>query len=134
VIVYSEKITSRLQYITDFIGKEIIGKSFELTDDVNVFKNYIGPKVNYSGSRINNEELIINNCPLLFEDSIKEQNISCFEHNGFKAFFKTTGDYPFDIFATSFYLLSLYKEYLSHKKIYMVAMLTKIHLHLKKVS
>jgi hypothetical protein len=54
--------------------------------------------------------------PLHFEDSIKEQNISCFEHNGFKEFFKTTGDYPFDIFAASFYLLVRYEEYLSHKK------------------
>ncbi|HEY5773642.1 MAG TPA: hypothetical protein VIS75_13480, partial [Chitinophagaceae bacterium] len=73
MIVYSEKITSRLQYITDFIGKEITGKPFELTDDVDVFKNYNGPKINYSNSRINNEELIINNCPLLFETTIKEQ-------------------------------------------------------------
>ena len=116
MIVYSEKITPRLRYITDFIGKEIMGKAFELTDDAEVFKNCSGAKINYSNRRINNEELVINNCSLLFEDSIKEQNISCFEHNSFKAFFKTTGDYPFDIFAASFYLLSRYEEYLPHKK------------------
>ena len=116
VIVYSEKITPRLQYITDFIGKEITGNSFELTDDVDVFKNYSGPKINYSGNRINNEQLIINNCPLLFETTIKELNIECFEVKNFKAFFKTTGDYPFDIFAASFYLLSRYEEYLPHKQ------------------
>jgi hypothetical protein len=116
MLVYSLQITSRLKYITGFIGKEITGKPFELTDDVEVFKNYNGPKINYSGSRINNEELIINNCPLLFETTIKVQNIECFEINSFKAFFKTTGDYPFDIFAASFYLLSRYEEYLPHKK------------------
>jgi hypothetical protein len=116
VIVYSEKITPRLRYITDFIGKEIMGKAFELTNDIEVFKNYDGAKINYSNTRINNEELIINNSDLLFETNIKKQNISCFELNGFKAFYKTTGDYPFDIFAASFYLLSRYEEYLPHKK------------------
>lgn len=116
MIVYLNKITPRLQYITGFIGKEITGKPFELTHDIEVFKNYNGPKINYSSSRISNEEIIINNCPLLFEKTIKEQNIECFEINNFKAFFKTAGDYPFDIFAASFYLLSRYEEYLSHKK------------------
>jgi hypothetical protein len=124
VIVYTNKITPRLQYITDFIGKEIIGEPFKLTSDNFYFNDYTGPKINYSDTKINNvehpvsfgKELKIINCSLLFEDSIKEQNISCFEVNGFKAFFKTEGDYPFDIFAATFYLLSRYEEYLPHKK------------------
>ena len=116
MIVYTNKITPRLQYITDFIGKEIIGEPFQLTADNFYFNDYTGPKINYSDAKINNEELIINNCSLLFENSIKEQNISCFEANEFKAFFKTEGDYPFDIFAATFYLLSRYEEYLPHKK------------------
>jgi hypothetical protein len=53
---------------------------------------------------------------LLFETGIKEQPIDAFEVNGHKAFFKTGGDLPFDIFAASFYLLSRYEEYLSHTK------------------
>ncbi|MEI2740554.1 MAG: polysaccharide deacetylase family protein [Chitinophagaceae bacterium] len=36
--------------------------------------------------------------------------------NDQKAFFKTGGDFPFDIFAASFYLLSRYEEYLPHQK------------------
>ena len=116
MIIYAEKITPRLQYITDFIGKMIIGKSFELTNDLSTFQNYDGPKINYSVRKINIEELIINNCSLLFEPFIQEQNISCFDISGFKAFFKTTGDYPFDIFAASFYLLGRYEEYLPHQK------------------
>jgi hypothetical protein len=123
VIVYTNKITPRLQYITDFIGKEIIGKPLQLTSDSFYFNDYTGPKINYSNTGINTErkgsfgeELRINNCSLLSEDLIKEQNVSCFEVNGFKAFFKTEGDYPFDIFAAAFYLLSRYEEYLPHQK------------------
>ena len=116
MIVYANKITPRLQYILDFIGKQVTGEGFQLTTDSFVFSDYAGPKLNYSGTRINNEELRINNSPLLFEDSIKEQDISCFKVNGHKAFFKTDGDYPFDIFAATFYLLSRYEEYLPHQK------------------
>ena len=116
MIVYAKKITPRLQYIADFIGKEIFGEAFQLTADSFYFNDHTGPKINYSDTKINNEELIINNCSLLFEDSIKEQSINCFEVNGFKAFFQTGGDYPFDIFAAAFYLLSRYEEYLPHQK------------------
>ena len=116
MIVYANKITPRLQYIADFIGKEITGEAFRLTADSFYFNDYTGPKINYSDAKINNEELMINNCSLLFEDSIKEQSITCFVVNGFKAFFKTEGDYPFDIFAATFYLLSRYEEYLPYQK------------------
>jgi len=116
VIVFTNTITPRLQYITDFIGYEMFDKPFELTTDIEFFTNYAGPKINYSQTKINNEELIINNCGLLLEDSIKSQAISCFEINSFKAFYRTAGDYPFDIFAASFYLLSRYEEYLPHAK------------------
>lgn len=116
MLIYSHTITPRLQYITDFIGKEICGEPFHLTTDSFYFSDYRGLKINYSHTKINNEELIINNSDLLFENSISEQNISCFDVNNFKAFFKTGGDYPFDIFAATFYLLSRYEEYLPHTK------------------
>jgi len=115
VIIFSNTITPRLQYITDFIGKEISGKPFELTSDKEVFQNYVGPKINYSKEKIP-DCFQIADCGLLAETGIRSQSIDCFEVNGNKAFFKTEGDYPFDIFAASFYLLSRYEEYLPHKK------------------
>jgi hypothetical protein len=109
VIVFTNTITPRLQYITDFIGNEIFGKPFELTTDIDFFTYYAGPKINYSHREFAN-------CPLLFENIISEQMVSCFTANNTKAFFKTTGDYPFDIFAACFYLLSRYEEWLPHTK------------------
>lgn len=116
LLLYSYTITPRLQYITDFIGRAITGEPFQLTTDNFYFNDYAGPKINYSQARITNEELQIINLELLFEKSIAEQEISVFEINDIKAFFKTGGDYPFDIFAASFYLLSRYEEYLPHQK------------------
>jgi hypothetical protein len=116
VIVFSHTITPRLQYILDFIAKETIGKSFQYVNDVEAFRQYAGPKINYSNERITESEFRIQNTELLFEKGCNEQTIECFKINGYVAFFKTEGDFPFDIFAASFYLLSRYEEYLPHKK------------------
>ena len=62
------------------------------------------------------DEIWIKPHTLLFEKNIAEQKIDCFEINSNKSFFKTEGDFPFDIFAASFYLLSRYEEYLPHQK------------------
>jgi hypothetical protein len=116
VIIYANRITPRLQYVTDFIGQEITGQPFQLTTDEFFFNAFNGPKINYGYEPISSDELLIVNYPLLFENSIKKQNISCFKLNDFPAFFKSEGDYPFDIFSAVFYLLSRYEEYLPHKK------------------
>lgn len=113
---YCEKITSRLRYVTSFAGKLLLGKEFELTSDREKFINGEGPKINYSTQRITETEFWIKNVELLFEQDIKEQTFTCFEETGYKAFFRTDGDFGFDIFAASFYLLSRYEEYLSYKK------------------
>lgn len=95
----------------------MLGTGHELTIDSEAFKNYTGAKINYSSLKIAYDEFYIQNHPLLFENSIKEQAPDCFTVNGNKAFFKTAGsDFPFDIFAATFYLLSRYEEYLPHKK------------------
>jgi hypothetical protein len=116
VIIFSNTITPRLRYISDFIGKEITGKPFDVTADEQIFRQYDGPKINYSKHKIFDSELFIQNTELLFENEIKEQAIEFFEINGYKAFFKTEGNFPFDIFAACFFLLSRYEEYLPHKK------------------
>ena len=90
---------------------------FSIIDDAIQFNNHEGMKVNYSSDPISTNEFLIRNSDLLFENSIKEQAIECFEINNYKAFFKNAeADFPFDILAASFYLLSRYEEYLPHKK------------------
>ena len=116
MLLYSSCISPRLQYITGFIGKEIFGKSFEITTDKEYYLKGDTEKINYSSERILSEEFWLKPHPLLFENKISEQSIQCFEVSGQKAFFKSEGDFSFDIFAASFYLLSRYEEYLTHRK------------------
>ena len=116
MILFANTITHRLKYICHFIGTEITGESIPITDNVLNFIDHKGPKLNYSDERITQEEIWIQPYPLLFEKNIHELQTGCFDVNGYKAFFKTNGDFPFDIFAASFYLLSRYEEYLPHQK------------------
>lgn len=117
VLIYSHISSARLQYICSFIFKEQLGLDYKLTIDSEAFKNHDGAKINYSDSKIADDDFYIPNHPLLFENDIKAQAIDCFIANGNKAFFKTTdSDFRFDILAAAFYLLSRYEEYLPHEE------------------
>ena len=116
MILFSNTITHRLRYIAGFIGHQIISEAIIVTDNRTDFIAYPGLKINYSNEEITASDFSIQPQSLLFEKGIQSKTISCFETNGYKAFFKTNGDFPFDIFAASFYLLSRYEEYLPHEK------------------
>lgn len=116
LLVYSDITSSRLQYTCDFIFKEQFGIDYKITTDSESFRNHAGAKINYSNSRME-DVYTIQSQSLLFEHDIKEQTINCVDLNNYKAFFKTSdSDFPFDIFAAIFYLLSRYEEYLPHEK------------------
>lgn len=116
LLLYSHTITPRLQYIVDFFSKELFEESIQLTTDGVYFKQFNGPKLNYSSEDFSESEFFITATSILFEDGIKPQVIECFEVNYQKAFFQTKGDFTFDILAASFYLLSRYEEYLPYEK------------------
>ena len=115
LLLYSHTNTPRLQYIIDFFNKELFDDPIRVTTNTDEYRSSQQPRINYSQQEFSDEELFIHSTPLLFEKGIKEQPVKCFEINFHKAFFETQGDFPFDIFAASFYLLSRYEEYLPHR-------------------
>jgi hypothetical protein len=113
MLFYSDQNSPRLTYILDLICNEIFNVPVILISDKDEFISYTGAKMNYSHDRLSGNEFFINHHELLFETDIREQQINRIDFLGKPAFFKTTGDYPFDIFAATFYLVSRYEEYLS---------------------
>jgi hypothetical protein len=116
LLLYSHTITPRLQYIVDFVSKELFDEPIQITSDETLFNASEQPRLNYSARDFGDKEFFIRSTSLLFETGIRSQTIECFDINFHKAFFKTSGDFPFDVFAASFYLLSRYEEYLPHEK------------------
>ena len=116
VLVFSHSITSRLQYIIDFFS-QYYGLSWKLTSDEERFRNATDTgKINYGYHRIDASEIFIHSHALLFESSVRQVKVECFEKNGYKVFFKAEGDLGFDLFAAVFFLITRYEEYLPYKK------------------
>lgn len=111
MVIYAESLTPRLQYIVSELLPEV-----QLTDSVAAFHDAPGPRINYSAKKFEAGELLVRPCGLLTETGIRKQKLQLTEWAGYKAFFPTQGDIPFDIFAASFYLISRYEEYLPHAK------------------
>jgi hypothetical protein len=111
LIIYCPHITSRLRYI----ASTLLGNHVLILDDKENYLQNPSEKLNYSATRIADNEVWMKPHGLLDETNIKSQTIDCFEWNGLKAFFKTDGDIPFDFLSASFYLLSRYEEYLPHE-------------------
>ncbi len=112
MLLYCEHISPRLLYILDLIGKELFYEPFVCTSDKDFFISSSLPKLNYSPEHICDGEYFIQNYSLLFEKDIRLFQIVCFDISEKRAFFKTVGDFPFDIFAAVFYLVTRYEEYL----------------------
>jgi len=116
VLIFSHSITPRLQYITGFLS-EYFGLQFKLISNEERFlKATDSSKINYSYHRLDANEIFIHSHALLFESSVRQVKVECFETNGYKAFFKAEGHFGFDLFAAIFYLITRYEEYLPHQK------------------
>ena len=87
------------------------------TPSVDIFVAHSGPKLSYSKKPLA-DEFHITSHSLLFEQGVQVQEINLEKWNGIPIFFKNEiqSHIPYDIFATSFYMLSRYEEFLPHIK------------------
>lgn len=117
ILIYSHKITPRLDYIFKTIFTDILKTEVALTTNLAEFEKTKGIKMNYSTSKVTNE-LFFQASTLLFETELKPQNITVFNCEDVPCFYEVPqpSAFPFDPFAASFYLISRYEEYLPHKK------------------
>ena len=115
--IYADRESPRWKYISTVLLNEICGIAMQHTTDIDFYLSAGNERINYSQLRIAEDELFIPPVSLLFEEGIFEQNISVTSFKRTPVFFLNgKGDFPFDIFAASFYLLSRYEEYLPHRK------------------
>lgn len=113
MLIYLPAITPRIEYVFKLIFNDELGINYQLTNDQNLFDTYDKEKINYSAKRINNE-FFIRASSLLFENTIKETNVTVEKKNQTIILFPNDNlcDVGFDIFAAIFYMMSRYEEYL----------------------
>jgi hypothetical protein len=117
LLVYTHKITPRLNYIFKQIFTRILGLEVEFTTKIEEFLSAEGMKFSYTRQALGNE-LFVKNNELLFNQGIDYLDVNMVEWDEVPCFFQTnfSAVIPCDIFAASFYLISRYEEYLPHVK------------------
>jgi hypothetical protein len=117
MLIYTSKITRRIQYIFQLIFKDIFDIDYEITENKEDFINSEQPKLNYSMQQFE-DELFVESHGLLSQTEIVDQELTFFKWDDLLIFFPSTNKktLPFDIFSASFYLVSRYEEYLPHFK------------------
>ena len=115
-IYSSSENTQRLNYIACHIFNAVLGIDFSIVYDKKIFLQQTGACINYSNENLGHGLQIVPH-GLLFEKGAHEiTDIEVFKWNGYFCFFRQTqGNLPFDLFAASFYLLTLYEEYFPKK-------------------
>ncbi len=117
LLIYTEQSSNRLIYILDLLVADLLGMSYELTHQKEYFKEYRGPKFSYAKERLG-DELYFQSVSLLFETQVKLQIIQFVDWKGLVGFFPVSNDSAllFDVFATAFFMVSRYEEYLPSSK------------------
>jgi hypothetical protein len=113
--VVTDKKSPRLNYILDYLLKELCGIDYNIVYDVHYIP--VEPCIFYCHKPPLENHIHIVPVGLMNENNIKLQKIEIGKWLGNTTLFATEkGNIPFDIFSASFYLLSRYEEYLDHRK------------------
>lgn len=117
LLVYTETTTARLHYAFGLLLTDLLGLQLRFTTSSEEFLSSTEPKFSYSKEPLG-DELHFTATTLLFEKVIVPQVEDIQEHNGLKGLFRTgeKSAWPFDPFASAFFFVSRYEEYLAFKK------------------
>lgn len=115
ILIFVPEITPRVEYIFAWIFCEVLGLQMQLTDDIESFQlDATSIKIEYNYIPVTNH-LFFPCHDLLFEDQIEKQTIEEIKFANFTALFRPKEAFqPFniDLFASAFYLISRFEEYL----------------------
>ena len=116
ILLYSPKLSNRLQYILNTLLADGLGLSLRITTTEEEYATHRGPAINYSEKGLGHGIQILPHS-ILFDHGIRDYHLEVSSHPRFhKIFMKNAGqDLPFDLLGASFWLLSRYEEYLPHK-------------------
>lgn len=118
ILIYTHKITKRVQYIFKLYFDSLLGLEYKFTNNLDEFSEFEGLKVSYTKRKID-DEIHFCSTGLLFETGVEGQEPGFFEFEENVAFFpvyEKESVLPFDPFAAGFFLVTRYEEYLPYMK------------------
>ncbi|NQX81238.1 MAG: hypothetical protein HRT66_04495 [Flavobacteriaceae bacterium] len=117
LLVFTPKITPRINYIFKHIFVRVLNVPFKLTTKIEDFIAHNGPKFSYSDKQLG-KEIHVKSHGLLTQQGIEYIDLDFSKWKDAKIEYRSEESTVilFDIFAFSFYLISRYEEYLPHTK------------------
>jgi len=117
LLVYTHKISPRLNYVFKHICTRVLGVKVSFTTKIEEFIAHDSLKMSYTKQQLGSE-FFIKSHDILFEQGLNDIEINMHDWGRTKCFFYIGEKFamPFDIFSAAFYLLSRYEEYLPHVK------------------
>ncbi len=114
ILIYSDNNSPRLEYTLEVMFHLLLRTEYEWTQDLTYFQKAKNrPRLHYSTAEI---EGSLGICPhaLLSEKGIRKQDIEVTYRDGIPYFFETCrqNEIPYDLLASTFYMISRYEEYL----------------------
>ena len=114
LLIYVQKKPARLRYVFRLVFKDLLRIPYRLLTDKDEFETANQPKMMY-GEIAHGDGVFFGSCGLLFKRGIDSLDLEPLDYEGEKAFFPVYDKLsilPFDVFASIFYLVSRYEEYL----------------------
>jgi hypothetical protein len=117
LLIYTQKLTPRISYIFKHICLRILGIDLIFTSVIEEFIAHVGPKISYGKKPLGNE-VFFQSYGLLEQQGFEAIEISVKKWGNTFGFFSvsSSSSLPFDIFSSSFYMISRYEEYFPHVK------------------
>lgn len=118
LLIYCPFTSPRLLYVLKWIFTEQLDIIFRLTNNLEEWQQYEGPKINYDKDEHGQNSLRIIPGSILQEKTIQKQDLSInrWKHSTILFYNQPGAPIPFDIFSAVFYLISRYEEYLPHEQ------------------
>ena len=114
LLIYVPKKPARLRYVFRLVFKDLLRIPYHLTTSLEEFESAEQPKMIY-GEVAQGDAVYFRSSGLLFKRGVDSLDLEPLEYEGERAFFPVydkSSILPFDIFASVFYLVSRYEEYL----------------------
>ncbi|TVR42238.1 MAG: hypothetical protein EA394_03930 [Bacteroidia bacterium] len=118
ILVYTPRISSRIEYISGLLLGNILGADWECTSDKKRLEGFNGPKISYGKQPPARDTLHIPASGFLMERGVHFFFPEMDYFDDLPALFPVPdpadNTLHFDLFAAAFYLVSRYEEYLPH--------------------
>lgn len=114
--IYIPELSSRCAYVFDHIFGNIAGIDYRIVNDRELFLAADGAKISYTSFAVSDEVFFMQDT-LLFTEGISKFQPDVIRFSGHVCLFPLNNErsaLPYDPFASAFYMLSRYEEYLPH--------------------